>query len=69
MILFRVLRPEFSDYVDLQRADHLDEAENFARLKEFVFASCDETPITNAQKLLAKVIEKLFATTRIEDKT
>ena len=55
--------------MDLQRADHLDEAENFARLKEFVFASCDETPISNAQKLLAKVIEKLFATTRIEDKT
>ena len=29
------LRPEIRDYVILQQADHLDEAENFAQLKEF----------------------------------
>ena len=53
----------------LQQADYLDEAENFARLKELVLASCDETPTSNAQQLLAKVIEKLSATNRSEDKT
>ena len=29
------LRPEIRDYVILQQADHLDEAENFAQLNEF----------------------------------
>ena len=55
--------------VILQQADHLDEAGNFAQLKEFVLGSCDETPTSNPQQLLAQVIEKLSATTRSEDKT
>ena len=38
------LRPETRDYVILQHANHLDEAENFAQLKEFVLASGGETP-------------------------
>jgi len=63
------LRPEIRDYVILRQADHLDEAKNFAQLKEFVLASCDETPTSNAQQLLAQVIEKLSGTTRSEDKT
>ena len=63
------LRPEIRDYVILQQPNHLDEAENFAQLKEFVLASSDETPTSNAQQLLAQVIEKLSATTRSEDKT
>ena len=63
------LRPEIHDYVILQQPDHLDEAENFAQLKEFVLASSDETPTSNAQKLLAQVSKKLSATTRREDKT
>ena len=33
------LRPEIRDYVILQQASNLDEAENFAQLKEFVFSS------------------------------
>ena len=41
----------------LQHADNL----NFAQLKEFVLASCDETPTSNTQQLLAQVIEKLSA--------
>ena len=53
----------------LQQADQLDEAENFAQLKEFVLASCNQTPASNAQQLFAQVIEKLYATTRSEDKT
>ena len=53
----------------LQQADHLDEAEIFAQLKEFVWASCDETPTSDTQQLVAQVIEKLSATTRSEDKT
>ena len=54
----------------LQQANHLDEAENFAQLKEFVLASSDETPTSNTQQLLAhEVIEKLSAPTRSEDKT
>ena len=32
-------------------------------------ACCDETPTSNAQQLFSKVIEKLSATTRSEDKT
>ena len=63
------LRPEIRDYVILQQADNLDEAENFAQLKEFVLASGDETPTSNTQPFLAQVIEKLSATTRSEDKT
>ena len=63
------LRPEIRDYVILQQPDHLDEAENFAQLKELVLASSDEIPTSNAQQLLAQVIEKLSATTRSEDKT
>ena len=63
------LQPGIRDYVVLQQADQLDEAENFEQLKEFVLASCDETPTSNAQQLLSKVIEKLSATTRSEDKT
>ena len=63
------LRPEIRDYVILQQADNLDEAENFAQLKEFVLAICDETPTSNTQQLLAQVIEKLSAPTRSEDKT
>ena len=63
------LRPEIRDYVILQQANNLDEAENFAQLKEFVLASSDETPTSNTQQLLAQVIEKLSATTRSEDKT
>ena len=64
------LRPEIRDYVILQQADHLDEAENFAAaLKEFVLANCDKTPTSNPQQLLAQVIEKLSATTPSEDKT
>ena len=63
------LRPEIRDYVTLQQADHLDEAEIFAQLKEFVWASCDETPTSDTQQLVAQVIEKLSATTRSEDKT
>ena len=63
------LRPEIRDYVILQQADNLDETENFAQLKEFVLANCDETPTSNTQQLLAQVIEKLSATTRSEDKT
>ena len=55
------LRPEIRNYVILQQADSLDEAENFAQLKEFVLASCDETPTSNTQQLLAQVIEKLSA--------
>ena len=43
------LRPDIRDYVILQQANHLDEAENFAQFKEFVLASCDETPTSNAQ--------------------
>ena len=54
--------------VILQQANHLDEAENFAQLKEFVLASSDETPTSNTQQLLAQVIEKLSATTRSEAK-
>ena len=63
------LRPEVRDYVILQQPNHLDEAENFAQLKELVLASSDEIPNSNAQQLLAQVIEKLSATTRSEDKT
>ncbi|XP_015764203.1 PREDICTED: uncharacterized protein LOC107343152 [Acropora digitifera] len=63
------LGPEIRAYVILQQANHLDEAEKFAQLKEFVLASCDETPTSNTQQLLAQVIEKLSATTRSEDKT
>ena len=63
------LRPKIRDYVILQQADHVDEAENFAQFKEFALASCDETPTSNAQQLVAQVIEKLSATTRSEDKT
>ena len=63
------LRPEIRNYVILQQANHLDEAENFAQLKEFVLASCDETPTSKTQQLLAQVIEKLYATTRSEHKT
>ena len=63
------LRPEIRDYVILQQANHLDEAENFAQLKEFVLASSDKTPTSNTQQLLAQVIEKLSAPTRSEDKT
>ncbi|XP_044174956.1 uncharacterized protein LOC114951845 [Acropora millepora] len=63
------LRPEIRDYVILQQANHLDEAENFAQLKEFVLASCDETPTSKTQQLSAQVIEKLPATARSEDKT
>ena len=47
----------------------MDEAENFAQLKEFVLASSEETPTYNAQKLLAQAIEELSETTRSEDKT
>ena len=47
----------------------MHEAENFAQLKEFVLASCDERPTSNTQQLLAQVIEKLSPTTRSEDKT
>ena len=65
----RGLRPEIRDYVILQQPNHLDEAENFAQLKEFVLTSSDETPTSNAQQLLAQVIEKLSATTRSEDET
>ena len=65
----RGLRPEIRDYVILQQPNHLDEAENFAQPKEFVFASSDETPTSNAQQLLAQVIEKVSETTRSEDKT
>ena len=60
---------EIRDYVILQQPDHLDEAENFAQLKEFVLASPEETPTYNAQKLLAQAIEELSETTRSEDKT
>ena len=63
------LRPEIRDYVTLQQPNHPDEAKNFAQLKEFVLASSDETPTSNAQQLLAQVIEKLSATTGSEDKT
>ena len=63
------LRPEIRDYVILQQANHLDEAENFAQLKELVLASRNETPTSNTQQLLAQVIEKQTATTRSEDKT
>ena len=52
----------------LQQADNLDEAENFAQLKEFVLASGDETPTSSTQQLLAQVIEKLSATTRSKTK-
>ena len=44
----------------LQQANHLDEAEIFAQLKEFVLASCDETPTSNTQQFVAQVIEKLL---------
>ena len=67
--LIQGLRPEIRDYVILQQADNLYEAENFVQLKEFVLASCDETPTSNTQQLLAQVIEKLSATTRSEDET
>ena len=63
------LRPEIRDYVILQQANHLDEEENFAQLKEFVLASCDETPTSNTQQLLAQVIENLSSTTRSKDNT
>ena len=63
------LRPEIRDYVVLQQPDHLDEAENFTQLKEFVLASSDKTPTSSAQQLLAPVIEELSKTTRSEDKT
>ena len=63
------LRPEIHDDVILQQANHLDEAENFAQLKEFVLACCDETSTSNTQHLLAQVIETLSATIRSEDKT
>ena len=63
------LRPEIRDYVILQQANNLNEAENFAQLKEFVLASSDETPTSSTQQLLAQVIEKLSATARGEDKT
>ena len=53
----------------LQQANNLNEAENFAQLKEFVLASSDETPTSSTQQLLAQVIEKLSATARGEDKT
>ena len=35
--MLRVILHEIRDYVILQQADHLDEAENFAQLKEFCF--------------------------------
>ena len=63
------LRPEIRNYVILQPANHLDEAEHFAQLKELFVASGDETPTSNTQQLLAQVIETLSATTRREDKT
>ena len=63
------LRPEIRDYVILQQANHLDEAEHFAQIKEFVLASSDKTPISNTQQLSAQVIEKLSAPIRSEDKT
>ena len=64
------LRPEIRDYVILQQANHLDEGENFAQIKkEFVLASCDETPTSNTRQLLAQVMETLSATNRSEDKT
>ena len=43
--------------------------ENFAQLKEFVSASTEETPASNAQKQLAQVIEELSETTRSEHET
>ena len=63
------LQPGIRDYVVLQQADQLDEAKNLEQLKELVLACCDETPTSNAQQLFSKVIEKLSATTRSEDKT
>ena len=36
------LRPEIRDYVVVQQPDHLNEAENFAQLTEFVLASSEK---------------------------
>ena len=69
LLFYQGLPPEIRDYVILQQADNLDEAENFAQLKEFVLASYDETPTSNTQQLLAQAIEKLSAPSRSEDKT
>ena len=58
------LRPEIRDYVVVQQPDHLNEAENFAQLKEFVLASSGKkkkkkkkTPTPDAQQLLAQEIK------------
>ena len=44
--LIQGLRPEIRDYVILQQADHLDEADNFAQLKEFFFLA---SPMPNIE--------------------
>lgn len=62
------LRTEICDHVILQQPDHLDEAKNFALLKEFGLASADKTPTSDGQKLLVQVIVEPSENTTGEDK-
>ena len=61
------LLPEIRDYVILQQPENLELAQNFATLKESVFAGSNKRTDFNPKEVSAQILEELTKAINLKD--
>jgi len=63
------LKPQIREYVVLEQPESLEAAKNFAKLKESVLSSSEQTPVFDAKKMSSQIVEELSKVMGPKDQT